>query len=128
MSCRILFAEDEKDARDVLAAILHQVGGHTVTTVADGDELLKKLEGKGADNYDLVVTDIQMERINGLAAAGIAHHFMNVRIPVIAVSGIRFTEKTRKLADITFSHVMTKPIDISALLDLVGSYSSAGSC
>lgn len=55
---RILLAEDDPPTREVIAALLSQVGGHDVV-VEDGTELLSKLE-TDSDKYDLVITDINM--------------------------------------------------------------------
>lgn len=118
----ILLADDDAPTREVLSAMLHQVGGYTVDAVDDGDELLKKLEGEGAANYDIVITDINMPTLNGMAATGIARHFFDATIPFIAVTSMSFTEKSFKLAEITFTHVMRKPIKMTEFLELVGRY------
>ncbi|HUT49056.1 MAG TPA: response regulator [Alphaproteobacteria bacterium] len=62
---RILIAEDELAVREfVTRALVHH--GHEVTAVDDG---LKALEAISADAFDLLVTDIVMPGLDGIALA-----------------------------------------------------------
>ena len=62
---RILLAEDEPSVREfVQRALVHQ--GHQVTTVNDGGEALEALED---ERFDLLLTDIVMPRVDGVALA-----------------------------------------------------------
>lgn len=62
---RILLAEDEKAVREfVRRALSHR--GHEVTPVADGIEALEKLKH---ERFDLLLTDIVMPAMDGIALA-----------------------------------------------------------
>ena len=63
MADRVLVVDDEQSLRKVLAATL-QREGYEVTVCGDGEEALTSLERDGAD---VVVTDLVMPRMDGLA-------------------------------------------------------------
>lgn len=62
---RILVAEDDAAVREFVSRALAH-GGHKVTTASDGVHALEELEG---DNYDLLITDIVMPGLDGIALA-----------------------------------------------------------
>lgn len=59
---RILFAEDEKALSKALTAILER-NNYSVDAVYDGQEALEYLE---ADNYDCVILDVMMPKVDGI--------------------------------------------------------------
>lgn len=59
---RILVVDNEKRMCESLQTLLSKVG-YEVTTVEKGEEALKKIK---KDNFDLVITDIKMPRVDGL--------------------------------------------------------------
>jgi CheY-like chemotaxis protein len=79
---RILVIDDEKDIRTALKQIL-ELEGYEVDLAANGKDGLAKLEEHGAD---LVITDIIMPGIDGVATVG---HIKKSRpnLPVIVISG-----------------------------------------
>ena len=62
MPDKILIADDEKPIRDSLKMILDEEGFET-DVVADGEEALQKMQN---DNYDIVITDIKMPKMDGI--------------------------------------------------------------
>jgi DNA-binding NtrC family response regulator len=60
---KVLVVDDEKGIRFLLSEVLHNQG-FEVTLAKDGQESLDKLE-KG--HFDLVVTDINMPKLDGVA-------------------------------------------------------------
>src|SRR4051812_27529702 len=58
----ILIADDEESIRHVLATLLGE-RGYEVRAVADGEEALRELSAR---DYDALVTDVRMPRLNGL--------------------------------------------------------------
>lgn len=60
---RILVVDDEENVRITTAAILEQEG-YDVDTASDGHEALSKVKG---GNFDLVLTDLRMEGLDGNA-------------------------------------------------------------
>ena len=63
-SLRILLAEDNPVNRQVALRILHKLG-YEADTAEDGIEVLERLEQQ---SYDVILMDIQMPRMDGLAA------------------------------------------------------------
>jgi len=59
---RVLIADDEESIRHVLTELLSG-RGYEVRAVADGDEAAREL---AARDYDALVTDVRMPRLNGL--------------------------------------------------------------
>lgn len=63
IASRILVVDDEENVRITTAAILEQEG-YEVDTASDGHEALEKVE---SGNFDLVLTDLRMEGLDGSA-------------------------------------------------------------
>ena len=59
----ILVVDDEPDMRDALTAALRREG-LCITTAANGVEALEKVQGQ---SFDLIITDVRMPRMGGLA-------------------------------------------------------------
>ncbi len=59
----ILIADDEPSIRHVLSLVLTE-RGYDVRAVADGEEALKELSSRA---YDVVISDVRMPRLDGLA-------------------------------------------------------------
>jgi two-component system, NtrC family, response regulator AtoC len=59
---RVLIADDEESIRHVLTELLHE-RGYEVRAVSDGEEAVKELS---SSDYDALVTDVRMPRLNGL--------------------------------------------------------------
>jgi two-component system, NtrC family, response regulator AtoC len=62
LTTRVLVAEDDRVARDLLCEILHSEG-YEVDAVDDGAGAIERAD---AGRYDLVVSDVRMERSSGL--------------------------------------------------------------
>ena len=81
LSVRIALAEDEPASRSILVRLLRALGHDVVYAAADGAELI---DGCSVDSIDLVVVDLDMPVMDGLATA----EFMSTKgIPVILISG-----------------------------------------
>ena len=59
---RVLVAEDESGARDLISAIFDAGGWSPPVTARNGVEALDRL---GEDHYDILLTDLQMPRLGG---------------------------------------------------------------
>lgn len=83
----ILIAEDEKHARLSLALILRQAD-FRVTVAEDGVEALAKIEAEAGGNgpVDLLLTDIQMPRMNGLELLDRLRQ-LGIELPVVGITG-----------------------------------------
>ncbi len=77
MSSRILVVDDEASIRNFLVRVL-QLEGYTVQAACDGREALEHLSGAA---YDLLLTDIKMNRLDGVELLRLARE----RYPDLAV-------------------------------------------
>jgi two-component system, OmpR family, copper resistance phosphate regulon response regulator CusR len=101
----ILLVEDEPRSRYAFGKIL-RANGHEVIEAADGQEALKLLE---QHNFDLVITDLVMPRLNGfLLAAQIRS--TRPHMPVLLISGC-FSEDAGRIISSGSAEFMHKPID-----------------
>lgn len=64
---RIVIAEDEESIRTLVLRAL-ELEGHQVTATADGAEALEAI-GRGGGAFDLLLTDIKMPIMDGIALA-----------------------------------------------------------
>jgi two-component system response regulator AtoC len=78
---RILIADDEESIRHVLTVLL-EGRGYEVRAVSDGQEALAELNAR---DYDALVTDVRMPRIDGLALVREAQK-LNPELTVIVMS------------------------------------------
>jgi two-component system, response regulator PdtaR len=79
---RVCLAEDNHDVRQVLKALLASLGHEVVCDVADGEALVRSAM---RTDIDLVIADLDMPHLDGLAAAELIAAQRNV--PFILVSG-----------------------------------------
>jgi two-component system sensor histidine kinase RpfC len=114
---KILVADDNRTNRNVLGAILGSAG-HDVTMVTDGDEALDALEG---GNFDILLLDINMPRLNGIDACtmwrqieGGRHH-----LPIIGVTADATAETEQRCKNAGMDLRLTKPVDAKLLLSTI---------
>src|SRR3989442_13621232 len=60
---RVLVVDDERSMRELLAIMLKQAG-HDVTLAEGGEQAV---EGLKSESFDLVITDLRMRKVDGLA-------------------------------------------------------------
>jgi CheY-like chemotaxis protein len=104
---RILVAEDETSVREFVARALRG-RGHEVTAVEDGGAALEALE---MDAYDLLLTDIVMPGLDGIALAlkvGKDHPGM----PVLLMTGFAAERQRAHNLDELICRVVTKPFTL----------------
>ncbi len=77
----ILIADDEESIRHVLAVLLEQ-RGYEVRAVSDGEEALRELQSR---DYDALVTDVRMPKLDGLALVRAAQA-LNPELTIIVMS------------------------------------------
>jgi len=79
---RILLAEDDDRLRQLITLQMESMG-HTVESAADGTQALDILNNSP---FDLILTDLSMPRLNGIALAEAARQIV-AEIPVIMLTG-----------------------------------------
>ncbi|MHA4870077.1 ATP-binding protein [Duganella sp. PWIR1] len=111
----VLCAEDGSTNQVILRELLGNMG-HAVTMVEDGQAALEQL---AARDFDLVIMDGRMPRMDGLAAlqrlrAGL-DDVRNAAVPVIALTANAAAEDRQRFLMAGASAFLAKPIDEVAL-------------
>ena len=114
---RILLVDDDEALRATLRLCLEAVG-YQCLEVKDGQEAREWLQGGHA--VDVIVTDHQMPRVNGLELIkGLKRQVNTESIPIIFYSG-KLTVDLKNLAiQAGVSVVLEKPFPLQEFLDLV---------
>jgi signal transduction histidine kinase/ActR/RegA family two-component response regulator len=115
---RILVAEDNEINQLVICAMLAQLG-HSSDLARDGHEVLAKVQ---ASPYDLVLMDIQMPNLDGLAAARAIRALdgPTSQIPIIALTANTMVEDRQTYLEAGMDDHVAKPIDIKRLARAIG--------
>jgi len=122
-TCRILVADDNRDAAESMSMVLRLMGNE-VRTVNDG---IKAVEEAEAFRPDMVLLDIGMPRLNGYdAARRIRAERWGKGILVVAITGWGQDEDKRRAADAGFDRHFTKPVHPADLERLIAGLRSRG--
>lgn len=105
---RILIAEDEEASRILLSRAL-ELDGHTIHAVADGAAALEYLQG--GNEADLLLTDISMPVMDGIALAlAISRDWP--KLPVVLMTGFSDQRERASGLDALIKGVIVKPYKI----------------
>lgn len=108
---RILFAEDEKALSKAITAILER-NNYSVDAVFDGQEALEYLE---ADNYECVILDIMMPKVDGITVLKEIRKKGNL-IPVLMLTAKSEVDDKVLGLDAGANDYLTKPFHSKELL------------
>ncbi len=109
---RLLLAEDNEINREVALVLLHDVG-LDVDTVADGAAAVARMEAKA---YDLILMDVQMPVLDGLAATRAIRALPNgATVPILAMTASAFEADRRACLDAGMNDFVAKPVDPDTL-------------
>lgn len=113
----ILLADDVLTTREVERAIL-EAAGYEVTAVADGQAAWEQLARR---SFDLVVTDVEMPRMDGFALTRqITSDARTAHIPVIIITSLAKEEDRRRgLEAGAAAYIVKSAFDQENLLDLI---------
>lgn len=114
---QILVAEDERDIRELINFTL-MFGGHTVTTVANGEEAVQKA---AEIKPDLIMMDIRMPRLTGYEACRQIKTMDDIsHIPVVFLSAKGQDEEMKDGLDSGAVAFILKPFAPDELVERVG--------
>ena len=107
---RILIAEDEEPLRRLLARALAEAG-HAVEAAADGAEALDTLE-RAAAPFDLLLTDIRMPVMDGIALAlAAARH--DPQLVILLMTGYAEQRERAHGLEALVAGVLDKPFTVA---------------
>src|SRR6201997_469392 len=109
---RVLIADDEDSMRSLVARAI-AMDGHTIVTAQDGAEALEILTNE-AGAFDLLLTDIQMPVMDGIALAlAAARDFPNLTI--LLMTGYADQRERAQGLDALIHDVIAKPFTLASL-------------
>ena len=114
---RVLIAEDGEANQLVAAAILRKAG-YAVDLARDGEEALGAARTAA---YDLVLMDVRMPRMDGLAATAAIRALEGPagRVPIIAMTAAVMPNEVTRCLEAGMDGHVAKPMDLTALLAAV---------
>jgi len=127
MAGHVLVVEDNPTNRKVIEAFLTKQG-LTVTTVQDGVAGVSAVKDRGP--FDLVLMDIQMPEMDGLAATRAIRQWEQETyrppLPIVALTAGAFDEDRKHAQEAGMDDFLAKPIVQGALISILGRWLKAG--
>ena len=114
---KVLLVEDNALNREIATAILEQAGLQ-VDSVEDGTDAVARMNTAAEDQYDLILMDVQMPRMDGYTATRKIRAMDNPRkanIPIVAMTANAFDEDRKKAFAAGMNAHVAKPIDMAVL-------------
>jgi PAS domain S-box-containing protein len=119
---RILLVDDLDVNRELALTFLNQAG-HTVDIAFDGAEALSAVT---ANDYDLILMDVQMPVMDGLEATTRIRMLPGARrdIPIVAMTAYATRQDLERCTTAGMNGHISKPITKRVLLEAVNSYAA----
>ncbi len=118
---RILLVEDNELNRELAMAILEETG-MLIDCAEDGIEAINIINDAPEDQYDLILMDIQMPRMDGYTATREIRTLANNRkanIPIVAMTANAFDEDRRKAFECGMNGHIVKPVDMKEIAKIL---------
>lgn len=114
---RFLCAEDNELNAEILSALLEMVGA-TCVIYPDGEEIVNAFADVEPGDYDAILMDVQMPKMNGYKATQAIRNSANPlgkTIPIIAMTANAFSSDVKDCLDAGMDAHIAKPLEISIL-------------
>jgi CheY-like chemotaxis protein len=118
---KILLAEDDAVNQKLIVTMLERKG-HLVVVVDDGQKAVEAFE---SGDYDLILMDIQMPKMDGLEATRIIREkstSYDKHIPIIALTGYSQVHNMEKFSEAGIDDYIQKPIRLNTLFSIIEKY------
>ena len=114
---RLLVVDDSESMRRSVRNLLHTFGFPLIDEASDGAEALELFERTA---YDLVLTDWQMPRLDGLELVrAIRQHPVRSQTPVLVLTGHVNSERVQEALGAGATGFVAKPFEIGSLCEKV---------
>ncbi len=123
---RVLLVEDNEFNREIARDILEDEG-IIVEEAEDGSIAVETLKNVDADHFDFILMDIQMPILDGYEATKQIRVFEDEKkasIPIIAMTANAFDDDKLRAKDAGMNAFVSKPINISLLLQTLQSFAN----
>ncbi len=117
-SLHILLAEDNAISRQVIVQMLEKIG-HTITIAVNGAEAVRMFPD---DNFDLVLMDIQMPVMDGIAATRQIQSMQRdsrKKVPIIAITANAMAGDREELLNQGLDDYISKPVSMKTLTETI---------
>ena len=115
---KVLLVDDNEMNREIAVELLTEKG-IIVDTANDGDVAVEKIRNAGIEEYELILMDVQMPRMNGYEATREIRSLPDPRkssIPIVAMTANAFEEDKRNALAAGMDGHLAKPIDDQKLV------------
>ena len=115
---KILLVDDNEMNREIAEELLTEKGVQ-VDTANDGDVAVQKIKDASSNEYELVLMDVQMPRMNGYEATREIRSLSDPQkssIPIVAMTANAFEEDKRNALAAGMDGHLAKPIDDQKLV------------
>ncbi|CAN5923983.1 hypothetical protein BH11MYX4_BH11MYX4_06310 [soil metagenome] len=116
---RLLLAEDDRDLRELLSAIL-EADGATVVAVSNGREAMDHLRRDGS-GFHAAILDVRMPLMTGLDVLRESRRLESV-VPIVLVTSFADDELRERARELGAACVINKPLDPEHLRQAVGRF------
>ncbi len=114
---KVLLVEDNDLNREIAHTLLEEAG-MIVTEATDGSEAVDIMNKANEDDFDLILMDIQMPKMDGYTATREIRTLENnhkANIPIIAMTANAFEEDRQKSFEAGMNAHIAKPIDLNII-------------
>ena len=111
----LLLAEDNLINQRVIRGFLEDLN-ITIDAVENGLQAVKAVENK---NYDIILMDVQMPKMDGLTATKMIRQELDSNIPIIAMTAHSTKQDSEKSFAAGMNMHLTKPVDVKLLTSVV---------
>ncbi len=120
----LLLAEDNELNAEIAQTLLEDAGA-TVTVVKDGQQALDLFEEKPIGTFDVILMDMMMPVMDGLAATKAIRALARPdakTIPILAMTANAFDEDAQKCLAAGMNAHLSKPINIQKVVSTIAKY------
>jgi signal transduction histidine kinase/CheY-like chemotaxis protein len=118
---RILLVEDNPVNQQVAGAMLETLG-HAVTIAHDGVEAVERT---AAESFDLAFMDMQMPRLDGIAATRAIRSRDGTRLPIVAMTANALDEEREACLAAGMDDHVAKPVRLATLEAVIARHAVA---
>ena len=118
---KLLLVEDNQLNQEIAVELLSQYN-FTIDVVGDGLLAVERLEKAKKKEYDLVLMDIQLPRMDGYEATQAIRNLSNpeiANIPIVAMSANAFAEDQTRALQAGMDGYITKPIEMQKTIEVI---------